>query len=136
MPSLRNHYCEKPDHSILKGVHVLVVEDTWHVAKALKVALENLGMHVSGPAATVAQAKRLVAARAPAIAVVDMNLKRELACGLIDELHGQGIGVVVVSGYAVPPAPAGKVEAILQKPFSEAELVTALQAVVAKSPAR
>src|SRR5262245_39386816 len=51
----------KSDLSLLKGVHVLVVEDTWHVAKALKSTLEQVGMHVSGPAATTADAKRLVA---------------------------------------------------------------------------
>ena len=93
----------KFDLSNLKGVHVLVVEDTWHVAKALKSALELVGMRVSGPAATTADAKRLVAAQVPAVAVVDVNLKREMACGLIDDLHEQGVRVVVVSGYAVPP---------------------------------
>jgi ActR/RegA family two-component response regulator len=123
----------KSDASNLKGVHVLVVEDTWHVAKALKSALEQLGMHVSGPAATTAEAKRLVAVQMPAVAVVDVNLKREMACGLIDDLHGQGVRVVVVSGYAVPPVSAEKVAAILQKPFSAAELFTALHAVVGKS---
>ncbi len=123
----------KSDASNLKGVHVLVVEDTWHVAKALKSALEQLGMHVSGPAATTAEAKRLVAAHMPAVAVVDVNLKREMACGLIDDLHGQGVRVVVVSGYAVPPVSADKVAAILQKPFSSTELLTALHAVVGKS---
>jgi DNA-binding response OmpR family regulator len=123
----------KSDASNLKGVHVLVVEDTWHVAKALKSALEQLGMHVSGPAATTADAKRLVAAHMPAVAVVDVNLKREMACGLIDDLHGQGVRVVVVSGYAVPPVSADKVAAILQKPFSSTELLTALHAVVGKS---
>lgn len=132
MSSTGNAGFEKIDQPILRGVHVLIVEDTWHVAKALKAVLEHLGMHVAGPAATTADAKRLVAASKPAVAVVDMNLKRELACGLIEDLHDQGVGVVVVSGYAAPPAPAGKVEAILQKPFSELELVTALQAVVAK----
>ena len=94
------------DLSLLKGVHVLVVEDTWHVAKALKSALEQVGMHVSGPAATTAEAKRLVAAHMPAVAVVDVNLKREMACDLIDDLHQQGVRVVVVSGYAVPPVSA------------------------------
>lgn len=136
MASSANQGYERADRQILKGVHVLVVEDTWHVAKALKAALENLGMHVSGPAATVAEAKQLVAARKPALAVVDVNLKRELASGLIEDLHGQGVGIVVVSGYAVPPVPAGKVEAILQKPFSETELVTVLHAAVTKSPPR
>ena len=123
----------KSDSSNLKGVHVLVVEDTWHVAKALKSALEQLGMHVSGPAATTAEAKRLVAAHMPAVAVVDVNLKREMACGLIDDLHGQGVRVVVVSGYAVPPVSADKVAAILQKPFSATELLTALRTVVDKN---
>ena len=123
----------KADLSLLKGVHVLVVEDTWHVAKALKSALEQVGMHVSGPAATTAEAKRLVAAQLPALAVVDVNLKREMASDLIDELHEQGVRVVVVSGYAVPPVSAQKVAAILQKPFSAAELLTALHSVVGKS---
>jgi two-component system, response regulator PdtaR len=123
----------KSDPSALKGLHVLVVEDTWHVAKALKSALEQLGMHVSGPAATTAEAKRLVAVQLPSLAVVDINLKREMACGLIDLLHGQGVRVIVVSGYAVPPVPAEKAAAILQKPFSATELLTALHAVVRKS---
>ena len=123
----------KTDLSLLKGVHVLVVEDTWHVAKALKSALEQVGMHVSGPAATTAEAKRLVAAQVPALAVVDVNLKREMASDLIDDLHEQGVRVVVVSGYAVPPVSAQKVAAILQKPFSAAELLNALHSVVGKN---
>ena len=90
-------------------------------------------MRVSGPAATTADAKRLVAAQVPAVAVVDVNLKREMACGLIDDLHEQGVRVVVVSGYAVPPVSVDKVAAILQKPFSATELLTALQAVVGKA---
>jgi hypothetical protein len=43
------------------------------------------------------------------------------------------VRVVVVSGYAVPPVSVDKVAAILQKPFSATELLTALQAVVGKS---
>jgi CheY-like chemotaxis protein len=34
------------DPSALRGVSVLVVEDAWHVAKAMKGVLEQLGMHV------------------------------------------------------------------------------------------
>ena len=34
------------DPSVLRGVSVLVVEDAWHVATALKGVLEQLGMHV------------------------------------------------------------------------------------------
>ena len=66
------------DHPSLEGVRVLVVEDTWHVAKALKSALENVGMDVSGPAATTAQARRLMIEHMPRVAVVDVNLKGEM----------------------------------------------------------
>jgi DNA-binding response OmpR family regulator len=112
------------------------VEDTWHVAKALKSALEQVGMDVSGPAATTAEARRLMAERMPRVAVVDVNLKREMACSLIEELHDQGVSVVVVSGYAVPPVSSEKVAAILQKPFSGSELLAALDRVVAQTRIR
>jgi DNA-binding response OmpR family regulator len=124
------------DHSLLRGVRVLVVEDTWHVARALKSALDQVGMEVSGPVATTAEARRLVAEHVPRVAVVDVNLKRELACSLIDELHDQGISVVVVSGYAVPPISSEKATAILQKPFSGSELLAALHGVVTQTPIR
>jgi FixJ family two-component response regulator len=67
------------------------------------------------------------------VAVVDVNLKREMASGLIEELHDQGVSVVVVSGYAVPPISADKAAAILQKPFSGSELLATLRRVVAQA---
>jgi len=116
--------------SVLSGVPVLIVEDSWHVAKAMRSVLEHLGMRVVGPAATTGEARRLVAEQKPKLALVDVNLKKELATGLIEELHGQGVVVIVVSGYAVPPMPAEMVAAFVQKPFSEADLITILRATV------
>ena len=49
------------DLSVLNGVPVLVVEDAWHVARAMKSALGQLGMIVIGPTATTAEARRLMA---------------------------------------------------------------------------
>ena len=118
--------------SILNGVPVLVVEDSWHVAKAVKSALGQLGMCVVGPAATTAEARRLVAGHKPKMALVDVNLTKELACGLIEELHEQGVHVIVVSGYAAPALPAGTVSAFLQKPFSENDLITILCATASR----
>src|SRR2546426_11207776 len=114
---MKNKQQVKKNQKSLAGIRVLVVEDAWHVAKALKTALEQVGMDVAGPAATTADARRLIGERMPRVAVVDVNLKREMACGLIEELHDQGVSVVVVSGYAVPPISADKAAAILQKPF-------------------
>jgi DNA-binding response OmpR family regulator len=118
----------------LEGVRVLVVEDAWHVAKALKSALEQVGMDVSGPAATTAEAKRLIAEHMPRLAVVDVNLKREMASGLIEELHDQGVSVVVISGYALPPISTDKFAVLLQKPFSGSELLSVLRRVVVQAP--
>jgi DNA-binding NtrC family response regulator len=116
----------------LRGLHVLVVEDSWHVAHALKSLLEELGMVVAGPAATLRDAERLLAAREPEVAIVDINLKGEMAYGLIDHLHGRGVRIVVISGYAVPQIAQGKVAAILQKPFSAKTLLAILRQAAAK----
>jgi len=118
------------DLSVLRDVNVLVVEDNWQVAKALECALKQLEMQVSGPASTTSDAKRLVAAQMPTVAIVDVNLKREMACDLIVELHEKGVHVIVISGYAIPPIPKKKAAVILQKPFSAEDLLTALRTVV------
>jgi DNA-binding NtrC family response regulator len=118
------------DGSDLKGVRVLVVEDAWHVAKAMKAMLERLGMSVVGPTATTAEARRLIAVNHPRLALVDMNLKGEMAGDLIDELHAQGTPVIIVSGYSVPAVAKEKVVACLQKPYSGDELITAMRAAV------
>jgi CheY-like chemotaxis protein len=44
---------------------VLVVEDVWHVARALKSMLEQMGMHVIGPTATTAEARMLTGTQSP-----------------------------------------------------------------------
>jgi DNA-binding response OmpR family regulator len=119
-----------PNASILNGVSVLVVEDAWFVAKAVKSALEQAGMHVLGPTATTAEARRLVAMEMPKVALIDVNLKQEMAFDLIDDLHGQGVHVVVASGYAAPPIAKEKIAACLQKPFSGAELIRTISAIV------
>jgi DNA-binding NtrC family response regulator len=122
---------EKND--LLKGVRVLVVEDAWHVAKALKSMLEQIGMHVVGPTATTTQARGLVAAQRPELAIVDINLKQETSHGLIDELNEQGVRIIVITGYAASLVSKESVAAILQKPFSGSELITTINRVVAST---
>jgi YesN/AraC family two-component response regulator len=118
--------------AVLNGVTVLLVEDSWHVAKAMKSALEQRGMHVIGPAANTSQARQLAAEQKPKLALVDVNLKTELACGLIEELRAQDIQIIVVTGYTVPPLPKGMVAAFLRKPITETDLVTMLSATIAR----
>ena len=89
-------------------------------------------MEVSGPAATTADAWLLATEQKPDLALVDINLRGELAYDLIDQLHAQGARIVVLSGYAVLASRiGGKVAAVLQKPFNGPELLAALRGALA-----
>jgi DNA-binding response OmpR family regulator len=112
-------------------VRILVVEDQWHVAHALRSLLEVEGMEVTGPAGKIADAHRLADEHKPELAVVDINLRGEMAYSLIDDLHDRGVRVVVISGYAVLPRLTTKVAAVLQKPFNAPELLASLRRALA-----
>jgi len=127
--------CDPPDavSSELNGLCILVVEDSWDVGTGLKMLLESLGAVVTGPAATTADAARLVRERTPDVALVDINLRDgEQSYCLINQLHDQGIRVIVISGYADVSPAAGKVAAVLQKPIREDVLIASIRPVTAQ----
>ena len=121
-----------PESHNLKGFEVLLVEDSWHAAQAMKDLLEGWGMVVVGPAASTDEAKRLIVPNAPPVAIVDIRLRDGLAYGLIDLLNDKGVSIIIASGYADVPALEGKVAAILQKPFPARELRATLKSVMAR----
>src|SRR5215469_3959979 len=87
-------------HGNLKGLRVLIVEDTWQVAAGLKQLLEGQGAEVAGPVATSADAERLISQRVPDVAIVDIRLRNDdKSYGLIDRLHAGGIRTVVITGF-------------------------------------
>lgn len=117
----------------LEGAHILLVEDSWHVGNAIKRLLRALGADVAGPAATIADADRLVAERTPDVAIVDINLRGgERANDLIDRLHEQRIPVVIITGYTAVSLPSGQAEAILQKPVSVEKFLAVLRPIIAR----
>ena len=117
----------------LKGAHILLVEDSWHVGNAIKRLLRALGADVAGPAATIPDADRLVAERTPDVAIVDINLRGgERANDLIDRLHKQRIPVVVITGYTATSLPPGHAEVILQKPVSVETFLAVLRPIIAR----
>jgi len=112
----------------LSGLYILVVEDSWDVGTGLKMLLETWGADVVGPAATVADATRMVSERTPDVALVDINLRDgEQSYCLINQLYDLGIRVVVISGYADVSPAVGKVAAILQKPIREDVLLASIR---------
>ena len=121
----------------LKGLSILLVEDSWHVGKAMKGLLRVLGAEVVGPAATAADAERLVAERTPDVAIVDVNLRHgETSSNLIDRLLEQRIPVIIVTGYAAVSLPTRNVEAILEKPVSKQRLLEKLRPIIARRMGR
>src|SRR4051812_44273544 len=121
------------DSSELKGARILLVEDSWQLGNAMKRLLRLLGADVAGPAANIAEAERLLAERTADVAIVDIHLRDgERANSLIDRLQEQRIPVVVVTGYTAVSLPAGKAEAILQKPVSMETLRAILHPILAR----
>ncbi len=121
----------------LKGLRILLVEDSWLVGKAMQDLLQLKGADVSGPAATSAEAERLLAEHTPDVAIVDFNLRDgERASDLIDHLHARGVRILVISGYTLLPVPAEKITAMLQKPVSDAHLLASLRPLAAQKAAR
>ena len=101
---------------------------SWHVATAIESLLRSFGAEVAGPVASTADAERLLAERPPHVAVVDINLRGgELAYDLIDKLNDLAVRGIVVSGYSALLLHQDKVAVVLQKPITEAELLTAFQ---------
>jgi DNA-binding NtrC family response regulator len=121
----------------LKGAAILLVEDSWHVGQAMKKLLRLMGADVAGPAATTAEAERLLSECSPDIAIVDISLRGgEQAYSLIDSLHEHGVRVIVISGYAELPMASKKAVAVLQKPVSEAELLATLRPLIRQTAAQ
>jgi CheY-like chemotaxis protein len=114
--------------SDLGGLRVLVVEDSWDISTGLRVLLEAWGATVDGPAATTADAMRLVSERTPDAAIVDINLRDGERCyELIDRLQDRGIRIVVLTGYADVSLQKGKAAVVLQKPARDEVLIASLR---------
>jgi DNA-binding response OmpR family regulator len=117
----------------LKGLDILLVEDSRSVGEAFKTLLRALGANVAGPAANTAEAERLLSEHTPDVALVDFHLRGgELAYGLIARLRDQGVPVIVVSGSGMPEWPVVEVAAILPKPVGEVQLVASLRPFIAR----
>jgi DNA-binding response OmpR family regulator len=119
----------------LRGLRVLIVEDSYVVARAIQSLLEEIGMVVVGPVASSTAAERLLVEGSPELAIVDIHLKGEMSFNLIDRLHKAGIPVLAMSGLAAHTTVASAT-AVLQKPFSGSDLLAALDRIFASaSPA-
>ncbi|WP_369061907.1 response regulator [Caulobacter sp. 73W] len=83
----------------LDGLHVLVVEDEYYIAREISAALARAGATVVGPASCVADAMALLVDHPIDCAVLDINLQGARVLPLAKILNAEGVGVVFATGY-------------------------------------
>jgi DNA-binding response OmpR family regulator len=87
---------------------VLIVEDEFLIADALRLQLERQGAHVIGPVARVSAALELIASGQHIdCAMLDVKLAGEPVFPVADALRARGVRVAFISCYdrsALPPA--------------------------------
>lgn len=104
--------------SSLAGRRVLVVEDEPLIALDVATTFEDAGCVVVGPAATLEQAKSLIATAAFDAALIDANLAGQPVDELAAALAARNIPFVFVSGYGRQALPAAhRHRPLIGKPF-------------------
>lgn len=108
---------------------VLVVDDEPAIRLLCRVNLELDGYRVL-EASTLDAARRELEAEAVALVLLDLRIGNERGDALLDELHAQGVPVVVVTGSAELDAEwAARADAVLGKPFSLDDLLQAVRSL-------
>lgn len=125
----------------LRGRRVLVVEDEALVAMLVEDGLRGAGAEVLGPAASVADALRIVEGAVAAgggldAAVLDLNLAGRAVRPVADRLAALGVPFLFATGYGEGCDTGGHAAPMVQKPFDPEELVAAVGALAPPPSAR
>jgi CheY-like chemotaxis protein len=129
-PSHEHELSETETPDDLRGLRVLLVEDSPAVADALKQHLELLGATVAGPAATAAEAREMIMGGRPDVALVDFHLRGENSYTLIAQLRQEGIPVIMLTGSVESSSPASlEGVVVLEKPIREEQILEHLRPI-------
>jgi CheY-like chemotaxis protein len=116
----------------LAGKRILVVEDEFLVAAMIEDALLELDAVVVGPTGTLVEGLRLAESETLDLAVLDVNLNGDRSDAIADALAARNIPFVRATGYG-EAASRRYGGTVLDKPYSEAKLVAALERLIAAS---
>ncbi|RFB85472.1 response regulator [Rhizobium leguminosarum bv. trifolii] len=117
---------------VLRGCHVLVVEDEFMLAEDLSLELADAGAVVIGPAQTLERAIELLARPdALDVAVLDVNLQGKPVYPVADALFERKVPFVFTTGYdaSILPARFRSVDCC-SKPIDMGRLLEALQTAI------
>lgn len=118
----------------LSGKRLLVVEDEYAIATDLAYALEDAGVEVVGPAASVEDALELVRREGDRLdgALLDINLRDERVYPVADALAAKGVPFMFTTGYDTSAIPAAYSDVPRhEKPVFRARLLRQLAAQLA-----
>jgi DNA-binding response OmpR family regulator len=118
------------------NVRVFLVEDEFLIASALQEDLEARGFHVFGPYPTLALAQAAVGAERYDVAIIDMNLRGELAYPVADELLRRNVPLIILTGYSIPDMPERfRRVPQLTKPYDIGMTLQAVEKLLGGAPA-
>ena len=114
----------------LAGCRVLVVEDEVLIGMVLEDILDMLGCTLTGSAATMDEAWRLVEAHEFDVAILDVNIGSDPVYPLADAVRERGVPVIFATGSLPDSLPERFADCpVLEKPYIyagvEASLVRA-----------
>jgi CheY-like chemotaxis protein len=121
-----------PAPSALASRRILIVEDEYFLADDMARALHKIGAQVVGPVGELNDALELLA-REDVVdaAVVDVNLRSQMAFPITGELRSRGIPFIFVSGYDRSTLPDEYGDTVLlAKPIDPPAIINALGRVL------
>jgi two-component SAPR family response regulator len=83
----------------LRGTTVLIVEDNFVVADALKYLIDGYGGSVTAIVSSVEGGFDALATASVQVAVLDINLKGKSVVPLAEQLRAQGVPFLFLTGY-------------------------------------
>ena len=118
----------------LRGLRILVVEDEYYLADDLAAALRDAGGEVFGPVGSLHDAEQAVRAAGFDCAIVDMNLRGDMAFPIADQLGDAGIPFVIATGYNSASLPDRFADVPrVEKPSDSARIVAAVSRLLGRS---
>lgn len=120
---------EQSRQTSLEGVCVLVLEDEFFLADDLARALRDAGARPVGPVGTIREAEKLISRERVDAAILDLNLRGEMASDFIERLAATDLPCLIVSGYARDGVPEAVSQVPrLEKPVSPSSVIDQLAA--------